>query len=182
VRATSYRFKSCYPHHRRSKLYIACSDFFTKIRAHSRRCSSFPQKVTLGYVVRLKTPSRRFAVATNFCGSSPYRNLTPVFCYTLTRDNLFCLTRQERFLSCSQKFNRLKYGKTPTKQGRNARRNRAGSFLFSGGIKLVAFGGPLPGKENVKTATDGILILTVFPASPKDKTERLNLGLMCTIM
>ena len=27
---------------RRSKLCIACSDFFTKVRAHSRRCSSFP--------------------------------------------------------------------------------------------------------------------------------------------
>ena len=26
---------------RRSKLYIACSDFFTKVRAHSCRCSSF---------------------------------------------------------------------------------------------------------------------------------------------
>ena len=29
---------------RRSKLCIACSDFFTKIRARSRRCSSFPRK------------------------------------------------------------------------------------------------------------------------------------------
>ena len=30
------------PAPRRSKLYIACSDFFTKVRARSCRCSSFP--------------------------------------------------------------------------------------------------------------------------------------------
>ena len=32
----------CSVNPRRSKLHIACSDFFTKVRAHSRRCSSFP--------------------------------------------------------------------------------------------------------------------------------------------
>ena len=32
------------PAPRRSKLYIACSDFFTKVRARSRRCSSFPNR------------------------------------------------------------------------------------------------------------------------------------------
>ena len=39
--------------------------FFTKIRAHLRRCSSFAQKVTLGSPVRLQAPSRRLAAATN---------------------------------------------------------------------------------------------------------------------
>ena len=32
------------PAPRRSKLCIACSDFFTKVRARSRRCSSFPNR------------------------------------------------------------------------------------------------------------------------------------------
>ena len=39
--------------------------FFTKIRAHLRRCSSFAQKVTLGSPARLQAPSRRLAAATN---------------------------------------------------------------------------------------------------------------------
>ena len=32
------------PAPRRSKLYIACSDFFAKVRARSCRCSSFPNR------------------------------------------------------------------------------------------------------------------------------------------
>ena len=38
------------PAPRRSKLYIACSDFFSKVRARSCRCSSFPnhKPLTLG--------------------------------------------------------------------------------------------------------------------------------------
>ena len=39
---------------------------FSEVRARSRRCSSFPQKVTLGSPTQLQAPSRRFAVATNF--------------------------------------------------------------------------------------------------------------------
>ena len=30
---------------RRSKLHIACSDFFSKVRSHSFRCSSFPTAI-----------------------------------------------------------------------------------------------------------------------------------------
>ena len=44
--ATRVRFPSPAP--RRSKLCIACSDFFIKVRVCSRRCSSFSAKVTLG--------------------------------------------------------------------------------------------------------------------------------------
>ena len=36
-----------------------------KVISRSLRCSSFPQKVTLGSPVRLQAPSRRLAVATN---------------------------------------------------------------------------------------------------------------------
>ena len=50
---------------RRSKLCIACSDFFSKVRARSRRCSSFPKKVTLAPPVRLQARSRRLWLATN---------------------------------------------------------------------------------------------------------------------
>ena len=51
---------------RRSKLCIACSDFFIKKseRAHAA-APPFPQTVTLGSPARLQAPSLRLAVATN---------------------------------------------------------------------------------------------------------------------
>ena len=59
-----YLFCSVNP--RRSKLHIACSDFFQKSERTHSAAPPFPQKVTLGSPARLYTPSRRFTVATNF--------------------------------------------------------------------------------------------------------------------
>ena len=42
VQTWEERHLYCFDITRRSKLYIACSDFFTKVRARSFRCSSFP--------------------------------------------------------------------------------------------------------------------------------------------
>ena len=46
VKMQKHLYSPVFP--RRSKLCIACSDFFSKARERSRRCSSFPQKATLG--------------------------------------------------------------------------------------------------------------------------------------
>ena len=56
---------------RRSKLYIACSDFFTKVRARSCRCSSFPNRtrcagLRFGFGCRPKScASKVFALSTS---------------------------------------------------------------------------------------------------------------------
>ena len=44
---------------------------FSKVRARSCRCSSFPQEVTLDSPARPKTPSRRLPVATNLLRDAP---------------------------------------------------------------------------------------------------------------
>lgn len=46
--------------------FVSLAPFFTKIRARSRRCSSFPQKVTLAAAVRLQARIRHLRGATNF--------------------------------------------------------------------------------------------------------------------
>ncbi|MBO4794390.1 MAG: hypothetical protein J5556_07495, partial [Deltaproteobacteria bacterium] len=54
---------------RRRKLHIACDDFLcfaSKVASRSLRCSSFPQKVTLGSPARLQASSLRLAVADDF--------------------------------------------------------------------------------------------------------------------
>lgn len=56
---------------RRSKLYIACSDFFQKSERVHVAVPPFPQKVTLGSPARPKTPSRRLPVATNLLRDAP---------------------------------------------------------------------------------------------------------------
>ena len=48
---------------RRHKLHIV--RFRASTEAHSFRCVSSPQKVTLGFSAQLQAPSRRKAVATN---------------------------------------------------------------------------------------------------------------------
>lgn len=72
------------------KLHIACDDFLClrkKIIPRLFRCSSFPQKVTLGSPARLQAPSRCFAVANNLSRFFLYNCKAPT-----TRQVLFCKT------------------------------------------------------------------------------------------
>ena len=47
---------------RRSKLYIVCSDFFQKVRAHSFCCSSFPNRTRFVGLRFGSAASRRFCL------------------------------------------------------------------------------------------------------------------------
>ena len=68
---------------RRSKLCIACSDFFSKVRAHLRRCSFSFIKVKLDSPVRLYTP---YGGRSTFC-DLPHRNLDNLFPHPQMRIN-----------------------------------------------------------------------------------------------
>ena len=52
------------PAPRRSKRHIVCSDFFTKVRARSRRCSSFPNRTRCRWA---SVWGRRFAAVLSYC-------------------------------------------------------------------------------------------------------------------
>ena len=56
------------PAPRRSKRHIVCSDFFTKVRARSRRCSSFPNRTRCRWA---SVWGRRVAGGLSYCKYIP---------------------------------------------------------------------------------------------------------------
>ena len=83
----------------RSKLYVACSDFFTKVRARSCRCSSFPNQTRsagLRFGVGCRPENCGICSVLRLRKSASFERSLPIFTYSLFPKRLhFCLPRQE---------------------------------------------------------------------------------------
>ena len=78
---------------RQSKLYIACSDFFSKIRVRSYRCSSFFVKrharLSCSVVNALTTARCRYHLFTILCADTLFLGILSKSCMSITPTHLY---------------------------------------------------------------------------------------------
>ena len=82
----------------RSKLYIACSDFFTKDRARSCRCSSFPNQTRsagLRFGVGCRPENCGICSVLRLRKSASFERSLPIFTYSLLPSGNLCAERPE---------------------------------------------------------------------------------------